>query len=188
MRVDAHVTKRTVAVVLKERISSRVSLDTRACCVIFVGLKLFLVRNSIARRREHVTHVDIHETVVIVVTPADGHSRRDVFDSRLPGNVGESHLAVRVAIIAIQIIAAKIVSDIEIGITVVVVIFPRRRKREPVVVCVKSHGSRDVAEGKFSVILHHEVAGAVIRVVIRHRIGKNISRRRLAAGIVSANK
>ena len=43
--------------------------------------KVALIRDTIAGRREHVANVQVHPSVAIIVTPADGHARTEIHDA-----------------------------------------------------------------------------------------------------------
>src|ERR1700739_1011027 len=122
--------------------------------------------NTFASSGPHISHVKILGTVIVVIEPGNPHSGADVLNSRLRSNIRESP----VAVISVEILAAEIVRDIKIGPAVAVVITPSAAKTVTRVVLVEARFRSHVAESTVSVIPHHEIGRAILRIVIGNRI------------------
>src|ERR1700722_4237204 len=122
--------------------------------------------NAFASSGPHVSHVKILGTVIVIIEPGNSHTGADVFNSCLRSNISESPIAV----ISVEILAAEIVRDIEVGPAVAVVITPSTAKTVTRVVLVEARFRSHIAERAVSVIPHHEIGRAVLGVVIGNRI------------------
>src|SRR5208282_1324019 len=126
----------------------------------------FLRRDAHASGGPHIGDIEILGAVVVVIEPADAHASADVFNSSLRSDIGKGPIAV----VAIQILPAKVVHHVEVGPAVAVVIAPSATKTVARVVPIKARLRGDVAETSVPVVAHHEVGWAVLRVVIRRGI------------------
>ena len=84
-------------------------------------LELALVGNAVAGTGIHVAGVDVHHAVEVEVGPTHRHPGGGVFQLH-PG----SYLGEFAAVITIEAVAAIVVGDIEVLVTIVVVVLPRR--------------------------------------------------------------
>ena len=131
-----------------------------------VFLEDFLHRDALAGRGPHVADVEILRAVVVVVEPGNAHSRANVFDRRLRGNIGERS----VAMVAVEILPAKIVDHVEIGPAIAVVIAPPAAKAVTRVVLVQARLCGDIAERAVALVAHQKVRRPVFGIVIGRRI------------------
>src|SRR4029077_12135876 len=97
-----------IAAVTKQGISHGVFAIECAHWFRRIFLETFLARDAFARGGPHVGDVKIFEAVTVIVEPADAHPCADVLDSRLPGNISKRS----VAVVAVEILPAKVVDDI----------------------------------------------------------------------------
>ena len=126
----------------------------------------FLHRDAFAGRGPHIADVEILRAVVVVVEPGNAHPRADVFDRRLRSNVREGS----VAIVAVEILSAKIIDHVEIGPAVAIVVAPSAAEAVARVVLVQAGLCGDVAERAVALVAHQKVGRAVLRIVIRRGI------------------
>src|ERR1700722_16509049 len=117
--------------------------------------------NAFASSGPHVSHVKILGTVIVIIEPGNSHTGADVFNSCLRSNISESPIAV----ISVEILAAEIVRDIEVGPAVAVVITPSTAKTVTRVVLVEARFRSHIAERAVSVIPHHEIGRGVLGVI-----------------------
>ena len=89
-----------------------------------VRFELSLIGNPITRGRKHVAYVDVKTSILVVVAPTNGHAGGNVLDS-----CRRSYVREFAAVVFVKTVAAVIVGDIKVGITVVVIVFPCRRDR-----------------------------------------------------------
>ncbi len=131
-----------------------------------IFLKHVLHGDALARRGPHVGDVDVFRAVVVVVEAADAHASADVFNSSLRGDVGEG----AVTVVAVEILAAKIVDDVKIGPAIAVEVGPATAKTVAGIVLVKPGLSGHVTKRTVALVAHHEVRRTVVGVVVRRRI------------------
>src|SRR5262249_40272334 len=113
----AHILERPVAFVLKQAVAPRVA----AVELLKLGALLLVVEGAgdpLSRRGKHVAHVKVEITVVVIILPGNAHARADILDPGFPGGLGKGPIAV----IPVEVVAPKVVGDIEVGIAIAIVI------------------------------------------------------------------
>ena len=106
--------------------------------------------------------------VTVIVEPRRTHPRTKIYDASLFRDITEASIRVPV-----EVLAPKVVGDVEVGPTVFVVIAPRSREAETVVVVVDATLCRNIFEVTWALIqtiAEQEVRWAVLRVVVRRRV------------------
>ena len=76
--------------------------------------------NALAGGGPHVGDVEVLFAVVVVVEGAYAHSCANVFDACLRGYVGKG----AVAVVAVEVLAAEVVDDVEVGPAIVIEVAP----------------------------------------------------------------
>src|SRR6476660_5619068 len=123
-----------IAGILVERIASGVAAIERLNFLRIFLVKDFLFGDALARSRPHVSYVDVLLAVVVEIAPTSAHSSaRIVYRSRI-GDCFEGS----VAAIAVEIAAAKIVGDVEVGPAVRIEVSPGAGKAEAIVFNVQA--------------------------------------------------
>src|SRR5438552_15005028 len=99
-----------------------------------------LFGDALAGGGPHIGNVDVLIAAVLGVEPAGAHAGAGVVCSALIRDGGES----AVAVVAIEIAAAEVVCDVQVGCAVTVGVTPRRGKTVAVVSCVEAGRCRAV--------------------------------------------
>ena len=94
--------------------------------------------------------------------PVDRHPCRDILDAGRGCDIGECAI-----VVAIKIVAAEIVGDIQVLVAVVVEILPSRGQTEPRVVLVQPRFLGDIDKTEFPFVSQQVVSTAVVRVMVR---------------------
>src|ERR1700720_1850401 len=126
-----------------------------------VLLKDRLRRNALAGGSPHVGDIQVLVAVAVVVQPTDAHAGANVFHSRLRRDIGESS----VAIVAIKVLAAKVVDHAKVRPAIVVVVAPAAAKTVTLVPVIEAGLGGHVAESTVPLVAHQEIGRAVLRVV-----------------------
>ena len=127
-----------------------------------------IVDDPLSGRTPHVGYQQVGMAVRIVIQPGGAHAGPEIHHARFFGHIPEV-----TAVIAIQILAPEIISDIQIRPAIAVVVAPGSRKAEPVIVVVHPAGGRYVFKVRrvvIQVIAEQKVGRPVARVVIWDRI------------------
>ena len=93
------------------------------------------------------------------------------------GDVGKAP-----GIVAVEVVAAEIVRNVEVLVAVVIEVFPRRCVAEAAVVGIEPGAKGCVGEAPASVIAQQDVSPAVVGIVVGHRPGED----EMAVGAFSA--
>ena len=128
----------------------------------------FLHREAIAGSGPHIGDVEILFSVIIVVEPADTHSSADIFHFCVRRNVAEGS----VTIVSVKIVASKVIGDVKIGPTIVVVIAPATGKTVAVIVLMEVCLGGNIAERSVAVIAKEKIGWTILGIEIRY--GKSV--------------
>src|ERR1700692_4647313 len=129
-------------------------------------LENLLRGNAFASGGPHISNIKILSTVIVIIEPANTHSRADVLNSRLWGDISKSPIP----IITVKILPSEIIHHIEIRPPVPVVIAPPTAETVARIVLVEARSGGHVAESSVTMVTHHEVGWSIFRVVIRNGI------------------
>ena len=111
-------------------------------------LKVFLHGNAHAGGGPHVRNVEVVPAIIVEVEPCCAHAGADVLNAGFAGHTGKS----AVAVVAVEIVAPKIVHNVQVGPEVAVVIPPSTAEAEARVIDVEASLLRDVIKGGVAVI------------------------------------
>jgi len=165
----AGVSERPVTIVVVKRVAFNVppvSLFQRR--VMIYRPKCRIVDDALSLRGPHIRDQNVRSSVAVIIDPRSAHTRSDIIDPGLFGHIPE--MTVRVAI---EILAAEIVRDVKIWPAIAIVVAPRCRKREAIVVVIHTGRSRDifeVARRLVQPIPEQKIGRTIASIVIRHRI------------------
>src|SRR6185437_7175655 len=121
-----------------------------------------LSRNALAGSRPHIGHIEIGVAVIIVIETADPHARACIFNSCMGGNIVKGS----VALIAVKVLAAKVVHHVKVGPAVAVEIGPATAKTVAGVIAVQAGLGCNVMKRAVACIAHQEIRRPVFRVVV----------------------
>jgi hypothetical protein len=164
--IHRDVLKCAVALVPIERIASHVPVVKIADCIGLARMKMGIFKNPHASRDPHASRVDVLSGGIVEVEPAGAHSGSRFVYVGLAGGRGESS----VALIAIQIVSAKIIHYVQVRPPISVAVAPRTSETVAVVLDVQARSFRSVLENAIPLVVEEIIRGAVTRVEIRHRI------------------
>ena len=85
-----------------------------------ISLKDILLRNAFAGCGPHIGYIKILGAIVLVIEPANSHTRADILNAPHGSNVRESS----VPIVAVKILSTEIIHHIEVGPAILVEIVP----------------------------------------------------------------
>src|SRR5919108_81758 len=129
-------------------------------------VKARVLRDANAGSGPHGGAVKILLSVMVKIAPASAHASANVFDAGFRGDTGKSS----VALVAIKIVAAEVVGNVEVRVTVGIVVAPGASKTEAVIVDVHAGCRGSVHEGSVAFVVKEEIGRAVARVEIRSGI------------------
>ena len=116
------------------------------------ALELFLKSNAVTGRGEHVSDVEVGKSIVVKVTPACRHAGCDIPHTGLGSYVSESGFTRFSESIAVEVISAKIIGDVEVHIPVLVVVLPAGGIRELAVAGMQTRFLGHIAEAQASFV------------------------------------
>ena len=119
--------------------------------------------------------------VPVEVSPGGRHSGSHILDAQLGSDIDKPALG-----ILIEIVSSVIVGDVEIGVTVIVVILPSGSEAEPVVVMVEAGSFCDVVELPVAVVAKEHVSSAVLGIVIGKRFSERTATDSVGGWVVTA--
>ena len=115
-------------------------------------LEFLLKSNAVAGRGEHVSNVKVGKSVVVKITPAYRHAGCDIPHPGLGSYVSESGFARFPEGIAVEVVSAKIIGDVEVHIPVLVVVLPAGGIRELAVAGMQTRFLGHIAEAQASFV------------------------------------
>lgn len=160
-----------IAVVEEEGIPAGGALEFGFDFAGSVLLEFVLEGDAVAGAGEHVSGVEVDEAVGIGVAPTDGHAEGGVFDAGGGGVAGEGGFSGFGKLVAVEIVAAVVVGDVDIEVAVGIDVFPRGGEAEAVVFGHHA-GLLGGIDEVHVVVAEEDVLAAVVGVVVGDGIGE----------------
>ena len=133
-RRRGYIFKLSVPQISVKRIPARVLAIESADILWLELMKFLLLRNPQAGRGPHLGNVDVLFAVIVEVEPGGAHSGADIVHVRCGCNRSECP----VAVIAIEIVAPKVVRHVQAGAAVRVIVAPGAGEAVAIILDVQS--------------------------------------------------
>ena len=160
------IVKAAFAIGCEEGVAPGHALEGGEGFLVRAGLELFLVGDAISGAGEHVADVEVHPAIAIKVSPVGGHAGGGILDLKLGGNVDEEgEFAVGGALVLVEAVAAKVVCDVEVEVSILIVVLPRGGKGEAGVVLIETGPGGDVLKSPITHVFPEDIGSSVVGVV-----------------------